>query len=412
MDLATTFKGHPEYTFTIYFLALRTARTIQDPTPDQMAIGDKAAHKLLDYLPTYFVDANKPSSVSAADWANTRKQVESACNDFIFYEATQPADAAFNKGDWPAADAAYTKALGTYPDKTYLSYKLAQTYQKENKPSEALYEYARVVAIDPTVGNPSGDPKTIPNYLTTTYDKFHGSHAGYDELIQQAKASPLPPAGFKIEDSAVILAAQQNDWNQKHPEDAVWQSSIKQSLTTQGQAFFDGSMKDAGMPPLKGTLIEAKPGNCRPKELLVSIPAFNNDKPAPEVTLRIVSAAGKPEALTTAVEPGSEISFSEAVAKEFTTTPLMVVTMEIEKGKIEGLKGAIPRALRPRQQPGGRVLPKRNDGFGRSERAQIYTSRRGGCRSHFGGRDDGCRADATEDGEGSGRDGHLRRGDG
>ena len=336
MDLATAFKGHPEYPFTIYFLALRSARTIADPTPDQIAVGDKAAHKMLEYLPTYFTDANKPTAISAADWANTRKQVEDACNDYMFYEAVIPSDEAFKKSDWAAADAGYTKALGAYPNKSYLSYQLAQVYSKENKTSEALYEYARVVAIDPTLGNPSGDPNKVKKFVQDLYDKFHGSHDGYDQLIEQAKASPLPPAGFKIEDINAIKAAQQNAWNQAHPEDAVWQSSIKPSLVSQGAAFFDSSMKDAGMPPLKGTLIEAKPGDCRPKELVVSIPAWDNDKPPAEVTLRLVNAAGKPEALTTKVETGTPISFSDAVAKEFTATPFMV-TMEIEKGKIEGL---------------------------------------------------------------------------
>ena len=337
MDLASVFKGHPEYPFTIYFLALRTARTIADPTPDQLAIGDKAAHLLLDYLPKYFIDANKPTAISATDWTNTRKQVEDACNDYLSYEAMLPADAAFKKSDWATADAQYSKLLTASPNKSYLSYQLAQTYLKENKPSEALYEFARVVAVDPTVGNPAADPNNVKKYVTGLYDKFHGSHDGYDQLIEQAKASPLPPAGFKVENIEAIKAAQQNDWNQKHPEDAVWQSSIKPSLVSQGAVFFDGSMKDSGMPPLKGTLVEAKPSACRPKELLVSIPSYDNATPPAEIALRLVNAAGKPEALTVQVETGSEISFTEAVAKEFTATPLMV-TMEIEKGKIEGLK--------------------------------------------------------------------------
>jgi hypothetical protein len=96
-------------------------------------------------------------------------------------------------------------------------------------------------------------------------------------------------------------------------------------------------MKDTGMPPLKGTLVEAKPGDCRPKELLVSIPSFDNATPPAEIMLRLVNAKGTPEALTTKVETGTEISFSEAVGREFTATPLLV-TMDIEKGKIEGLK--------------------------------------------------------------------------
>jgi hypothetical protein len=101
----------------------------------------------------------------------------------------------------------------------------------------------------------------------------------------------------------------------------------KQLSDANGDQYFEGQLKNAAVPKLKGTLVEAKPA-CRSKELLVAI----SDAKNPEVTLKLDAAVtGKPE-------PGTEIQW-EGVPSAFTKEPFML-TMDTEKAKIEGLKAS------------------------------------------------------------------------
>src|SRR5215469_15176091 len=80
-NLDEAFAGMQQFQLGAYLLAVQSAYSLgQNATPEQLAIGEKAAHKLLDYAPKFFVDSNKPASVSAADWATARKGVETPAN--------------------------------------------------------------------------------------------------------------------------------------------------------------------------------------------------------------------------------------------------------------------------------------------------------------------------------------------
>jgi len=79
------------------------------------------------------------------------------------------------------------------------------------------------------------------------------------------------------------------------------------------------------VPPLKGTVIEAKPA-CRSKELVIAL----SDATHGEVTLKLdAPLKGKPET-------GTEVQF-KGVPASFVKDPFMV-TMDAEKANIEGLK--------------------------------------------------------------------------
>lgn len=329
-DVDAAFPGSPQIPLTVYFLAIQSAQTLgQAATPDQLAIGDKAAHKLLDYAPKYFVDKNKPAQVSAADWENARKQVEKGANDFLYFEAILPAEKARLAKDCPAAEAGYVKALGAYPDKSYLMYQLGLAYICEKKMPQAAWEFARTAATDPTLGGTNPKPQTVTDYAKKYYTNLHGNAEGYDEFVEKTKGSPTPPDGLTIVNVDAQKAEAINKWNDEHKEAAIW-VGLKGSLTApDGAAYFDSNMKDAAFPTMKGTLVEAVPA-CRPKSLLVSVPSFDNAKPPAEITLKFATAlTGKPEV-------GGEITFSEAVSKTFVVAPFMV-TMEVEKDKVQGL---------------------------------------------------------------------------
>src|SRR5207245_10538698 len=94
-----------------------------------------------------------------------------------------------------------------------------------------------------------------------------------------------------------------------------------------GKKYFDGQLKDAAVPKLKGMLVEGKPA-CRSKELLVAVPLPDaKGSPTAEITLKLDSPmTGKPEA--------GEIQW-EGVPAAFWQEPFML-TMGIEKAKIAG----------------------------------------------------------------------------
>jgi len=76
-----------------------------------------------------------------------------------------------------------------------------------------------------------------------------------------------------------------------------------------GDQYFESKLKNAAVPKLKGTLVEAKPG-CRSKELWW----HSSDAKNPEVTLKLDAAlTGKPET-------GTEIQW-EGVPSAFSRSP-------------------------------------------------------------------------------------------
>jgi hypothetical protein len=60
------------------------------PTADQTAIGAKAAHALMDFVPTYFVAANKPAATSDADWTKTGKDLTTLADGTLRIIAMRP----------------------------------------------------------------------------------------------------------------------------------------------------------------------------------------------------------------------------------------------------------------------------------------------------------------------------------
>jgi hypothetical protein len=236
----------------------------------------------------------------------------------------------------------YTKALQQNPNNAAISYNLGRALSCEAKANpdkatdfatRAIYSFVRAAAIDPTLGG-TADAAKITAYANSVYTGYHGSDEGLKELTQQAKASPLPPAGFTIESSSAASARKQKEFAEKNPQLALWMGIKGQLSDVNGQQYFEGQLKDAdvsgqgGARALKGTVVEGRPA-CRSKELLVSIPEPGQQGRA-EITLKLDSAlTGKPAA-------GDSIEF-DAVPRAFTKEPFML-TMETEKAKITGLK--------------------------------------------------------------------------
>jgi hypothetical protein len=331
-DLSKTFPG-PTGQATIIRLLYSSALAIShlpDPTPEQLATGEQAARGLIVY------DQPLPG-LTPEKWAEVRADMKDKGEAALLYIAILPGTQAMSQKptDCPAADKAYRKALLDYPTKAAVAYELGRALNCESKDRpelipQAIYEFVRAAALDPTLGNPANDPKKIQAVGDTAYVRLHGSDEGLAELKKQAAASPLPPEGFTITSADQIADRKRAELEQSNPQLALW-LKVKDALTApDGDQYFETQMKGAAMPPLAGTLLDAKPA-CRPDELLVAIPQAGVT-PSGEIRLKLDKPlTGKPAL-------NSDIHW-EGSAQAFTRDPF-TVTMEVERNKIQGLTTA------------------------------------------------------------------------
>lgn len=300
--------------------------SVGNNSADAVATATKAANGLLA--------AEKPATTKDEDWKTAKANFDAIAYKTLGWAAAVPKN-------YAEAEQNYKKSLQSDPKSGEVAYSLGQALLArsiaEKKPavqSEALYYFARAASYDgPGALNPDGRKK-VDDYLTKVYNTLHGDSSGLAELKALAKDNPTPPADFKIKTAAEIAAEQEEELKKTNPSLALWKNLKGQLLSPDGQTYFDSSMKDAAVPKLKGWLVAAKPP-VKSKELLVSMDG--KDQPA-NVTLRLVGGADGTTAtpLTGKPELGTEIEF-EATGKTFTKEPFMV-TFDVEKAKITGLK--------------------------------------------------------------------------
>jgi hypothetical protein len=338
-------KQGPQQILTVLYQMSVNIMQIPNATPDQIAAGNKAATELGDYANEYFTAANKPAGTSDADWAKTKTDVTNLSKAVQVNLAMRPGAEAMakytqdkNADNCKTAESAYNSALQKYPDSAAIAYGLGRAevclYKVQpEKISAGLYYVARAVSIDPSLGG-TADAKQIENYLNNLYTQYHGGDdAGLKQLKDTAKASPTPPADFKIKSATEIANEKAEEFKKSNPQLALWMGIKGQLADQNGEQYFASSLKDAQVPKLKGTIVEGKPA-CRSKELLVAI----SDATHPEVALKLDAAlTGKPDV-------GAEIQW-EGVPSGFTKEPFLL-TMDTEKAKIENLKSS-PCATAP-----------------------------------------------------------------
>jgi hypothetical protein len=288
-------------------------------------------------------------------------QLQAAAKGALLTMAVRPGISALGKNpqDCETAQSSLSKAIADYPDNAYVAYNLGQAFRCQAKKDQAkydeiypraVYEFIRAMVIDPSLGG-TQDAKKMTDVLTNLYVNYHGGNDGLEELKTQAKANPLPPAGFTIESATKVSERKQKEFEAKYPQLAMWLGIKGQLASPNGMQFFNDQMKGADVPKLKGMLVEGKPA-CRSKELLVSVPEPDQQGTAPAViTLKLDGAlTGKPEA--------GEIQW-KGVPSAFAADPFML-TMDTEKAQIEELKTTPCAAAPPR--PGakkGGAAPKK-----------------------------------------------------
>ena len=318
-------KDGPGQAIRVLFATVTSIVRISNPSAEQLAIADKASHQLLDYN-------RKPAGVSDTDWNNARTQLQPPAKAALLYMAMLPGNQAMAKSpkDCPGAEAAYSKALGDYPDQTAISYNLGLALSCQRKNSEAVYEFERASVLDATLGGTQPDPGKIKTFADNAYTKVHGSDEGLAQLKDQARQAPLWPAGFHIKTATEIAEEKQKEFEQSNPQLSMWMK-IKAALSdNDGAQYFETQLKGAGVPKLKGVLVDAKPG-CKPNTLMIAVPLPDaQGAPTAEVALKLDTAlTGKPTL-------NEEVQW-EGVPSAFTQSPFLL-TMDTEKDKVEGVK--------------------------------------------------------------------------
>jgi hypothetical protein len=339
----------------LYWVEVNAA-SLPNATFDQLALGERAGRALLEFAPKYFTPEHRPADQAEAAWAAARADVLSKARAAMVVIALRPGLEAQAKKDCPGQEAAFSKALSDFPDSGTATYQhgvalLTCEGGNPDKISLGLWEIARAASLDPAK---SGlDAKVLPDiatYLKRVYIRIHGNEEGLDHLKQQAVGSAAPPAGFKIKSASEIAQEKQAEFEKSNPQLALWMKIKGQLADTNGDQYFQGQLKDFGVPQLHGTLVEAKPA-CRPKELLVAVPLPDAQKPLKaEITLKLDKPlAGKPEA-------GAEFHW-EGVPTAFTKDPFML-TMDAEAAKITGIEST-PCTSAPARSGAKRVTATR-----------------------------------------------------
>jgi hypothetical protein len=309
-------------------------------TPAALDQAEKAANSTLANLD------NKPATIKDDQWPVAKKQFESMAHKTLGWVAMQRKNAEVAKQE-------FLKTLTLDPNQSEVAYWLGNTLRAEKKPetvSQALYYYARAATYDGQGSLPEPGRRQLDDYLKKAYVGYHGSEEGLAELKATAKTQPAPPADFKVKTATEIAAEKEEQFKKTNPQLAMWMSLKKELTGPNGQQFFDG-MKGADVPggakigdisvtEFRGTIIAAKPA-VRSKELVLGI----SDAQTPEVTLKLdAPLTGKPEI-------GSEVEF-DGIASGFTPDPFMV-TFDVEKAKLKGLKmGSAPAPVQKKRPAG------------------------------------------------------------
>jgi len=249
-------KDGPQMIVKALYTTISTVQQIPDPTPEELATGQKAAELLMAFN-------RKAEGISDADWTKARGDFQKAAKGALLYLALKPGADALQRKDYATAEAALSKSLQAYPDSAQVAYRLgaSQIGQQSKDPAKismGLYEVARAVAIDPGKSDFSTPEARTQsdNYLKNVYVLYHGSEDGLDQLKQQALASPTPPAAFHIMSAAEISARKQGSdlgsvyVNAQDPAERLQLNGSDGSFS-----LLEGGQKFSGTYAVKGNLL-------------------------------------------------------------------------------------------------------------------------------------------------------------
>ncbi|HLO05831.1 MAG TPA: hypothetical protein VK198_04290 [Terriglobales bacterium] len=277
----------------------------------------------------------KADNVSEADFAKQKTQLAGLLNSVAGFSALQLKDyAEAQKYLRPAVEADPNNVENVYP--LALAYLTATPSDDVN----GLFFIARAANL---VSDPKGKDSII-KFGRSRYSKYHGTDQGWDDLLAQTKATPLPPAGFTITQYVPPTPQQQAAElvKTKKPEEmsfAEWELVL--SVGTQAdQDTVWNALKGKNLQMAEVAVISASPTKLG---LAASVDDIDQKRADIELTF--------PAAIPARMVPkeGDKINF-EGTPVSYTPTPFVMV---MEKGAL--LTKAAPA---PARKPPVRKKPQ------------------------------------------------------
>jgi len=337
-------KAHPNHFYSLQTV-MALVQGLMPATPADLDNAARIAMYIIDNADTAFAPANKPASVTDAQWPGIKPAMKAAAHTVYLYTIAARKDPAREEAD-------LTAYLKKDPTQATTSYNLAGVILAQNKTQPqkqpiALYHFARAAAYTGPGALPAAAQRSALDYITKTYTAYHGSSQGLQELLAMAKANPFPPAGFTIastSDIAVQKAQQQAALDAANPILAFWRDIVKEPLIMMGDSYFE-AMKGALLPGdpgkakgfemFKAKLLSMDPPN-KPKTLVLAL-----EKPdVADVTLKF------DEPLPGNMEPGAILEFAGAPVS-YTKDPFMVTfDVDMEQKQLVGWTGTNPKGAK------------------------------------------------------------------
>jgi len=277
----------------------------------------------------------KADNVSEADFAKQKTQLAGLLNSVAGFSALQLKDyAEAQKYLRPAVEADPNNVENVYP------LALACLTATPSDDVNGLFFIARAANL---VSDPKGKDSII-KFGRSRYSKYHGTDQGWDDLLAQTKATPLPPAGFTITQYVPPTPQQQAAElvKTKKPEEmsfAEWELVL--SVGTQAdQDTVWNALKGKNLQMAEVAVISASPTKLG---LAASVDDIDQKRADIELTF--------PAAIPARMVPkeGDKINF-EGTPVSYTPTPFVMV---MEKGAL--LTKAAPA---PARKPPVRKKPQ------------------------------------------------------
>jgi tetratricopeptide (TPR) repeat protein len=215
--------------------------------------------------------------------------------------------------NYPVAEKYLRAAVENNPNATVADvYPLAVAYLEQKPPDpQGLYFAAR--AVDLSQGTPA--QAQIQRYALAKYTRYHGGQDGWDQLLAEARTSPMPPPNFQVapaptpaEQAAKLVATKKVEDMSFDEFELIFTSGNQQAI-------------DQVWNAIKGKPIafEAKVVQSGAKQLTMAATAEDIEKnpPQADVTLTMAAALGKPPA------PGTMAQVS-GVPVSYTPNPFMI----------------------------------------------------------------------------------------
>jgi len=190
-----------DFTSLYYTMYFTRALAGNNPTPDVLDQGEKAATALLANIDT------PPPNVTEAQWKGARPPVEALGHSTLGWIQMQ-------RKSWDAAEGEFQKSLQLDPNNAEVDFFMGTVVASEKKPEKmsiALFYFARAATYEGTGALAPAGRQQAMSYVQRAYKGYHGSDDGFNDLVTAAKSQATPAADYRIKTAGEIAQAKQQE---------------------------------------------------------------------------------------------------------------------------------------------------------------------------------------------------------